>query len=418
MEVSSTIEKISSAPPPLNADTVAFCPYADWEDLLACGCYELIADESPPRRIGRLALLSATKSAGLVEACAIDDTGVLDCAWLPAAASVSFSKRYLAAATSSCDARIYDVQWPAAHNAAEATSPRSNEASSASLVEVSRMACEDAGEACMGLDWSLDVATPRVALTGTSGRAYIGELCGAGLRPIAAWQAHEMEGWSVAFDVADTQTLYTGADDATLKRWDLRCLGGGGGGGGDGGSSGGEEPSEPVATASNRRSHGAGVCCISPHRTRPHLVATGSYDEVARLWDVRSLRAPVAEAPCGGGVWRLKWHPEEDGLLLAACMHSGFAVLRVDGLPTASDGMDGGVLPDSSWGGLSLGSVATYQEHGLGAKGLGYGADWARSPPRGSAGGGGGKAGRGLLAATCSFYDRQLHLWQMQQPEL
>ena len=35
---------VASMPTPNNADTVAFCPYEGREHLLACGCYELIAD--------------------------------------------------------------------------------------------------------------------------------------------------------------------------------------------------------------------------------------------------------------------------------------------------------------------------------------------------------------------------------------
>ena len=54
-----------------------------------------------------------------------------------------------------------------------------------------------------------------------------------------------------------------------------------------------------------------------------------SYDETVRVWDTRQLRAPLAEENGdGGGVWRLRWHPERPGVLLAARMHAGFTVLR------------------------------------------------------------------------------------------
>ena len=104
----------------------------------------------------------------------------------------------------------------------------------------------------------------------------------------------------------------------------------------------------PVATAMNRRSHAAGVCCIAPCPSTPHLLATGSYDERARLWDARMLRAPLVEHECGGGVWRLKWHPERRDVLLAACMHAGFAVLHVPGLEQPPADAEGTTSSDLS----------------------------------------------------------------------
>jgi diphthamide biosynthesis protein 7 len=296
---------------------------------------------------------------------------------------------------------VYDVQRSAGEGEGRGEGEGGGEgggegAPRAALSEVSLMACEEAGDACMSLDWSHEVSAPRLALCSTAGRLYLGALTGTGLRQLCSWQGHDLEGWAVAFDTADAHTLYSGADDATLKRWDLRCI--------DGGGSDDEEVAEPVGTASNRRSHGAGVCCISPHRTRPHLIATGSYDEKARLWDARNLRMPIDEIEVGGGVWRLKWHPEREDVLLAACMHAGFAVVRAAGLQTGAD--DAEQMTD-----VRLETVATYEAHGLGARGLGYGADWSRS--RAAAEDGGTGESCPLLGATCSFYDRQLHLWRL-----
>mmetsp|Transcript_14005 Transcript_14005/g.39624 ORF Transcript_14005/g.39624 Transcript_14005/m.39624 type:complete len:157 (+) Transcript_14005:288-758(+) len=137
-----------------------------------------------------------------------------------------------------------------------------------------------------------------------------------------------------------------------------------------------------AALCVDRRTHEMGVCCLQPHPTREHILCSGSYDERVRLWDTRNLRSPsvVAETGTGGGVWRLKWHPTKSQFLLAACMHAGFQVLKV------SDGFS---------------EVETVESH-TENESLAYGADWMDGTAAG--------AGRDVVA-TCSFYDRKLHVW-------
>ena len=130
------------------------------------------------------------------------------------------------------------------------------------------------------------------------------------------------------------------------------------------------------------------VCCIAPCPDHEHLLATGSYDETIRLWDTRVLRAPLAEeGGDGGGVWRLRWHPERPRVLLAARMHAGFAVLRAVGAEEEEEEEEeeGGEVEKEKEVVtknlvVTLEQIARYTAHGLGAGGLGYGADWRRTP--------------------------------------
>lgn len=186
----------------------------------------------------------------------------------------------------------------------------------------------------------------------------------SGLSLLHSWAAHDLEAWTASFHDWTPGLVLSGGDDCAFKGWDVR----------DGGPA--------AALWTDRKSHGAGVCCIACSPFQEHIVVTGSYDERARVWDVRAAARPVAvgEVPAGGGVWRLKWHPTDPQLLLAACMHGGFAVLRAE---------------PSGGGGITVAERYPHQVT------LAYGAGWC-----GEVGADGTS-----VAATASFYDRLLHLW-------
>lgn len=130
-----------------------------------------------------------------------------------------------------------------------------------------------------------------------------------------------------------------------------------------------------------------GVCCIAQCPGDSNMLLTGSYDEFVRVWDLRSLSRPVVESCLclGGGVWRLKHHPQIPGLVLAACMHNGFAIVKIDG--------------------DKINILETYNKHGS----LAYGADWQRA---GEPVEQGSVASVSASVATCSFYDCLLRIWK------
>lgn len=191
--------------------------------------------------------------------------------------------------------------------------------------------------------------------------------------PVHSWTGHEYETWVAASaePAGLTDTVWSGGDDAYVRGWDLRT-----------------DCSSPIFE--KRRT--MGITAISFHKERP-VVAVGSYDESLTLWDARFPRRPLfemdPEATEGGGVWRIKWNEGDRDLILAACMHAGYRVFRMNG------------------DGESLDWVKTYHgEH----KSLAYGADWA---PIDVVNGDGysNKRNQMFLAATCSFYDNTLSFW-------
>ena len=108
------------------------------------------------------------------------------------------------------------------------------------------------------------------------------------------------------------------------------------------------------------------------------MLTQPSYDEHLALYDMRAVKRPLLQQAIGGGLWRVKWHPSDDGLLLTGNMHNGFAALRLD---------------------LSAGRLSKVLRRSAPHTSLGYGADWSQDPVT------------PMLAGCCSFYDRLCTLW-------
>lgn len=215
---------------------------------------------------------------------------------------------------------------------------------------------------CLYLDWNPSGTSMTIGLS--DGSVSIVSFAESQMEILQEWKGHDFELWTTAFDVHQPELVYTGSDDCKFSCWDLR--------------------DNPARLAfQNSKVHTMGVCCITKSPYDPNIVFTGSYDEYLRVWDIRSISKPVNEASIclGGGVWRIKHHPFAPGFVLAACMHNGFAVVKIEG--DKAEVVENYTMHDS----------------------LAYGADWQRGcmPSESKR--------YSNLVATCSFYDQLLRIW-------
>lgn len=359
---------------PLNADVAEWCVAPQHSDVLAAGTYQL--DEAAGVRQGRVHLYSLSGLEGwrlgspaastqlpcLTDLSTLDLPGVFDLRWHPtqpllAAALADGSLRVLALVGGGLALQQAAAAPPLDGAAGGGPSPAASATSMALSLDWGRCSPTAAGGTA---------APPRDSLVASYSCGRLQRLAAApgGLTSLAVWRGHELEAWVAAADAWSADVVYSGGDDGVFAAWDARagCA---------------------APAWADRRAHAAGVCCVAASPHAEHLVATGSYDEAARLWDLRAPRRPLAAAAaaCGGGVWRLKWHPSDPRLLLAACMHDGFKLLAAD---------------------AAGGALAVAEEYAQ-QRTLAYGADWCRAPALARA--------RTGVVATASFYDRQLHVW-------
>ena len=215
---------------------------------------------------------------------------------------------------------------------------------------------------CMSLDVieSRDSMQSNLLLSSfTSGMLAIVDVCTSTVTE--KWKGHDYDAWIVAKDAWCQNIIYSGGDDCKFKTWDMRMI------------------DAPVHTS---KAHSMGVCSIQGSKMREHVLLSGSYDEHVLVWDTRNRKIPICDIETGGGVWRLKWHPESENVFLAACMHNGFKIFKTC---------------DFS----SFISTHSYKEH----QSLAYGCAWITLNDNiGDI--------KNSLVATCSFYDNLLKVWR------
>lgn len=299
------------------ADSVEWCPVEGFKIFMACGTYQLRKPDSasaglesksdqdmeePHTRLGRLYLYrfvedsSSYGSGSLVEVQRKDTYAILDMKWCHVPMTNS---AFLGVANASGSIELLRLEVSENGHA---------------LQSVCRLALE---EQCLALslDWSsgrtggASDQPLKIVTSDSRGRVHllnVGE-AGSTLQNMDTWQAHSFEAWIAAFNYWQTEVIYSGGDDGLLRGWDTRG---------------------PAISLFTNKRHSMGVCSIQSNPHRENILATGSYDEHVLLWDTRNMKQPFEDMPVQGGVWRLKWHPFQPHLLLAACMHSGFKILN------------------------------------------------------------------------------------------
>ncbi|EHB08212.1 WD repeat-containing protein 85 [Heterocephalus glaber] len=435
----SRLRQLQAVDTEFTADAVEWCPLEGCRRLLACGTYQLRGPESAPVGPGgeKLRRLGPEFADSLVRARREGSPRSREqfCLWTELVSATPFVPRidvpFLGFSASVKGGLDVDgvVEQPQVRLGRVYLYSISEDDSAYSLVEVQRKDTSavldmkwpllepwcslSLGEErlALSLDWSTGKhARPsdqplKIVSSDSKGQLHLLMLDKAGpmLQPVASWQAHHFEAWIAAFNYWQTEVVYSGQYSPAGCRHGC---------------------------------HAMGVCSIQSSLHREHMLATGSYDEHVLLWDVRNMEQPLADAHVQGGVWRLKWHPHHHDLLLAACMHHGFAVLDCHDvtekkevtvlesykLPTSLVyGADWSWLPFCSLQPVAPASLPDTDMGGhlCGLKVAGDLWDSSSQPYNPAKSCDSDLYLKGAnsdirLLATCSFYDHALHLWKWE----
>ncbi|XP_065670826.1 diphthine methyltransferase homolog isoform X1 [Hydra vulgaris] len=329
-------------------DETADCIESLTSNMFVCGTYQLVENES--KRIGTIKLYELDKQQDKIDVITCNEVStnaVLDMKWF-------YRENVLSVADSSGNALFYLL--------------KNKKLTLQSSLQI------DSDSLCLSTDWCKTSNPDTSVFSLSNGELALVKYFGSS-NPVLLnkWKAHSLEAWIVAFDNFNSNLFYSGADDCMLKLWDSRA-------------------GFHKALITNKE-FTMGVCSLQSHKFKENIFAVGSYDEHCTVWDNRYIKTPIVKTNLGGGVWRIKWHPNYDNILLTACMHNGFKIVQY------TDELNSSTV------------IHSYNRHSS----LAYGIDWLLDYCDCSK-----LVLKDLSAviASCSFYDKLLTIWEMNQNKL
>lgn len=331
------IKTIHSVDTEYSADSVEWCPTESCQQYFVCGTYQIEENPSqelvlPTRRKGRIYLFKYDgNTEELSKLDSVETAAILDQKW-----SEADKKPIVAAANALGEIMLYSLV-----------------SDKLALLSSVHLNPEIDNLLTLSIDWNTDASNRQLLASDSKGNISLLQLNETDLNVVTTWQAHSFEAWTCCFDKWNNNIVYSGGDDLSLHVYDTRIN---------------------IKTMTNK-SHKAGVTSLLSFENKEHILATGSYDDYLRIFDLRAFKNPLTSVDLKGGVWRIKPDPVEKDLLLCACMYHNFSIVKISDTNEKVD------------------VVAEYFEH----KSICYGSDWCREVFNNQ-----------MVMATCSFYDQKL----------
>lgn len=174
------------------ADSVEFCPVEPFLNHFICGTYFLLEDEAPSggvqERIGSIMLLRVTDTLETLQI--VDTNGVLDTKWCPKPVD---GRILLGVVSAKGDVDLYLFE---------------NEL--LTFLTGMNLRTEEEGDyMTLSINWNI-LDLNALCVTDNKGHAAVLKLRNDKLEILHKWKSHELEAWTIVFDVNDPNVLYTG----------------------------------------------------------------------------------------------------------------------------------------------------------------------------------------------------------------